>query len=79
MIDLLELPEWHLDAACRGMDTDLFFPYRGESLKKAKAICTQCPVQEECLTWAIEENEKFGIWGGLNERNRRRVKKERAA
>lgn len=69
--DLIDVPEWHERAACRGLDPDLFFPERGESTTAAKAICADCPVRPECLGFALTENEKFGIWGGKSERERR--------
>lgn len=74
-----ELPAWHLDAACRGADPDLFFPERGESTRAAKAICAGCPVQSECLDWAVGNNEPGGIWGGSSERQRRLLRKVRVA
>ena len=57
----------------------LFFPERGASTRKAKAICRACTVQDECLEYAVQNSEKFGIWGGLSERERRRVKRQREA
>lgn len=69
---------WQDYANCRGADADLFFPERGASTRKAKSICAACEVKAECLDYAIEMGEKFGIWGGLSERERRRVRRERA-
>lgn len=68
---------WQDYANCRGADADLFFPERGASTRKAKSICGACEVKGECLDYAIEMGEKFGIWGGLSERERRRVRRER--
>jgi WhiB family redox-sensing transcriptional regulator len=68
---------WQDYANCRGADADLFFPERGASTRKAKAICGACEVKGKCLDYAIEMGEKFGIWGGLSERERRRVRRER--
>lgn len=68
---------WQDYANCRGADADLFFPERGASTRKAKSICGACEVRGECLDYAIEMGEKFGIWGGLSERERRRVRRER--
>lgn len=75
------LPDWHLDAACRGMDPAIFFPERGKSIRKARAVCAQCPVQTECLDFAVETplGDDFGIWGGTSERQRRPMRRERAA
>ena len=68
---------WQDYANCRGADADLFFPERGASTRKAMAICGECQVRAECLDFAIEVGEKFGIWGGMSERERRRVRRER--
>lgn len=68
---------WQDYANCRGADADLFFPERGASTRKAKAICNACDVQGECLDFALRESEKFGIWGGLSERERRRIRRDR--
>ena len=66
-------------AACRGVETELFFPARGESTKEAKAVCRACPVREECLEYGLDIGEKFGVSGGMSERERRRVRKRRKA
>lgn len=68
---------WQDYANCRGADADLFFPERGASTRKAKAICGECQVRAQCLDFAIDVGEKFGIWGGMSERERRRVRRER--
>jgi WhiB family redox-sensing transcriptional regulator len=69
---------WHDLANCRGADPDLFFPERGASTRTAKSICRQCAVRDECLEFAIISSEKFGIWGALSERERRKIRRERA-
>jgi WhiB family redox-sensing transcriptional regulator len=81
LIDALAVDDlsWQDYSNCRGADANLFFPERGASTRKAKAICTACEVRAECLEFAIQQGEKFGIWGGLSERERRRIRKERAA
>ena len=68
---------WQDFANCRGADPDLFFPERGASTRTAKGICRECSVQAECLEFAIVSSEKFGIWGALSERERRKIRKER--
>ena len=68
---------WHDRANCKGANADLFFPERGASTRTAKSICRECPVRAECLEFALSSGEKFGIWGGLSERERRRVRRER--
>jgi WhiB family redox-sensing transcriptional regulator len=68
---------WQDQANCKGANADLFFPERGASTRAAKAICKECLVRSECLDFAITTGEKFGIWGGMSERERRRVRRER--
>jgi len=69
---------WQDDARCRGLGNDLFFPEQGASTEKAKGICEPCKVKTECLDYAVDVVEKFGIWGGLSERERRPLRRERA-
>lgn len=70
-------PEWMARAACRGLDTDMFFPRRGGDPEPAKRVCATCPVAEDCLDWALETGQRGGIFGGLSERARRQVKRRR--
>ena len=79
LIEALAIDElsWQDYANCRGADADLFFPERGASTRKAKAICAACEVKGDCLDFALRAGEKFGIWGGMSERERRRVRRER--
>ena len=69
---------WQERANCLGVDPDLFFPERGASTREAKAVCRGCEVRVDCLEYALAHGEKFGIWGGLSERERRRVRRQRA-
>jgi WhiB family redox-sensing transcriptional regulator len=69
---------WQDDANCLGVDPDLFFPERGASTREAKEVCRGCVVRDECLEFALQNGEKFGIWGGLSERERRRIRRQRA-
>ncbi|MDH4144456.1 MAG: WhiB family transcriptional regulator [Acidimicrobiia bacterium] len=69
---------WQPYANCLGVDPDLFFPERGASTREAKEVCRGCVVRTDCLEYAIVHGEKFGIWGGLSERERRRIRRERA-
>jgi WhiB family transcriptional regulator, redox-sensing transcriptional regulator len=69
---------WQDQANCLGVDPDLFFPERGASTREAKEVCRGCVVREECLEYALSHGEKFGIWGGLSERERRRLRRARA-
>jgi WhiB family redox-sensing transcriptional regulator len=68
---------WHARANCMGVDPDLFFPERGSSTREAKEVCRGCVVRDDCLEFAIANGEKFGIWGGMSERERRRVRRAR--
>ena len=70
--------EWQDYGNCLGVDPDLFFPERGASTREAKEVCRGCVVIEQCLEFALENGEKFGIWGGLSERERRRIRRQRA-
>jgi len=69
---------WQDHANCLGVDPDLFFPERGASTREAKEVCRGCVVRKECLEFALQNGEKFGIWGGLSERERRRIRRQRA-
>ena len=69
---------WQDEANCLGVDPDLFFPERGASTREAKEVCRGCVVREECLEFALANGEKFGIWGGMSERERRRIRRQRA-
>jgi WhiB family redox-sensing transcriptional regulator len=69
---------WQDYANCLGVDPDLFFPERGASTKEAKEVCRGCVVREDCLEYALQNSEKFGIWGGMSERERRRIRRARA-
>ena len=69
---------WQDEANCLGVDPDLFFPERGASTREAKEVCRGCVVKDDCLEYALENGEKFGIWGGLSERERRRLRRQRA-
>ena len=68
---------WMGRGNCAGMNPDLFFPARGEASAPAKAVCAPCEVKERCLNYAIEGGERFGVWGGMSERERRRVRRGR--
>ena len=72
-----EPPEWMGGALCAQTDPEAFFPEKGASTKAAKRICGSCPVRDECLEYAIENEVRFGVWGGLSDRERRRVARQR--
>jgi WhiB family redox-sensing transcriptional regulator len=67
---------WQDRALCAQTDPEAFFPEKGGSTREAKRVCRGCEVRAECLEYALEHDERFGIWGGLSERERRRLKRE---
>ena len=67
--------QWQERALCAQTDPEAFFPEKGGSTREAKRICSGCEVRAECLEYALAHDERFGIWGGLSERERRRLKK----
>jgi len=77
VIPLLEIEEtsWQERALCAQTDPEAFFPEKGGSTREAKRVCGSCEVRVECLEYALANDERFGIWGGLRERERRRLKK----
>jgi WhiB family transcriptional regulator, redox-sensing transcriptional regulator len=66
---------WQERALCAQTDPEAFFPEKGGSTREAKKVCIGCDVRGECLEYALANDERFGIWGGLSERERRKLKK----
>lgn len=66
--------DWMKDALCTQVDPDLFFPEVGGNVKSVLKICEDCPVRSQCLQVALDNDERFGIWGGLSPRQRRKLK-----
>jgi len=66
---------WQERALCAQTDPEAFFPEKGGSTREAKRVCLTCDVRSECLEYALAHDERFGIWGGLSERERRKLKK----
>ena len=73
--DTGEEPDWQERALCAQTDPEAFFPEKGGSTREAKRICSGCEVRAECLEYALAHDERFGIWGGLSERERRRLRR----
>jgi WhiB family transcriptional regulator, redox-sensing transcriptional regulator len=73
--DDAEAMSWQDEALCAQTDPEAFFPEKGGSTREAKKVCRACEVRAECLEYALEHDERFGIWGGLSERERRRLKR----
>jgi WhiB family redox-sensing transcriptional regulator len=75
----LLLPEgdfgWQDESLCSQTDPESFFPERGASVREAKALCALCNVRDECLQYALDNDERFGVWGGLSERERRKLRR----
>ena len=78
-VDLIGTAEdelsWQERALCAQTDPEAFFPEKGGSTREAKRICSGCEVRAECLEYALAHDERFGIWGGLSERERRRLRR----
>ncbi len=68
---------WRQRSACRGLDPEIFHPATDEEADEAKSICAICPVRQMCLEHALLAREREGVWGGLTERERRRVIRQR--
>jgi WhiB family transcriptional regulator, redox-sensing transcriptional regulator len=75
LFDGLGQQDWQERALCAQTDPEAFFPEKGGSTREAKRICAGCEVRAECLEYALAFDERFGIWGGLSERERRRLKR----
>ncbi len=70
--------DWKSDAACRTVDTSIFFPESEAAAAPALAVCARCPVREQCLDFALETRQHDGIWGGATETERRRLRRARS-
>ena len=79
-VEFIDLTDraWRADALCAQVGGDMWHPDKGESTRYAKAICARCPVIEECLQWALDTKERFGVLGGKSERERRKIMREAA-
>lgn len=62
--------DWQQEALCAQTGADFFFPEPGSSVREAKRICGMCPIRSACLEWALDNDERFGVWGGLSEKER---------
>ena len=75
MVDEETVLSWQERSLCAQTDPEAFFPEKGGSTREAKKVCVGCDVRPECLEYALANDERFGIWGGLSERERRKLKK----
>ena len=69
--------QWRSQAACQGLDPEIFYPLDDDEGDEAKVVCDACPVREACLEHALGYREKEGVWGGATERERRRIIRQR--
>ena len=69
--------KWFDLGACRGLDSSIFYPEDDDQGDIAKSVCAECSVQQTCLEYALSVREKAGVWGGANERDRRRILRQR--
>lgn len=87
MRDPLDVENWRVDAKCKGMDTELWYPPRDKTQYKpiadiSKGVCfgrdglPECPVRLDCLLYAENNNEQYGIWGGLSHRERNALRRK---
>jgi hypothetical protein len=75
LVSTLEEPVGLEDGLCREVDADMFYIDKGENhkIQQARTICGRCDVREACLEWALEHGERYGIWGGTTENQRRKL------
>jgi len=74
-LNIIAPPAWTTDALCAQVDPDLFYPESGAPNRDAKRVCAGCEVRAECLAYALAHRERFGVWGGTTERERRRMRR----
>jgi WhiB family transcriptional regulator, redox-sensing transcriptional regulator len=81
-VDIARLPQdplppdvWQERAACYGIDPEVFFPPSEEDAGLALSYCSACGIREMCLAWALKNRERYGVWGGLTEQQRRRLQR----
>ena len=71
--ELVHRPKWMLDALCREYPGWSWFPTAGQSSKNQTEVCSRCSVRTECLTDALDRDERHGLWGGVDTKNRMRL------
>jgi WhiB family transcriptional regulator, redox-sensing transcriptional regulator len=67
---------WQDRSACYGIDPNVFFPISEEEAGPALTFCSACTIRDECLAWALKNGERYGVWGGLTEQQRRRLARQ---
>lgn len=76
---MIPADSWREDALCRQTDPELYFPERGGNTRDAKDTCESCEVRTQCLDFALDTDQRHGIWGGLSERELRRLHRQQRA
>lgn len=71
-------PDWQDEALCAQTGGDFFFPEPGSSVREAKRICAMCRIRQACLEYALAHDERFGVWGGLSEKERLALRRDAA-
>jgi len=79
--DIAKPDQWRMQAACRDVDPDLFFPIGAtgmavDQIDEAKRVCSMCPVSSACLEYALATNQDSGVWGGTSEEERRSLRRQ---
>lgn len=75
MNGLVIMEPWVDEAICPTTDVEIFHPNKGGNTGPAKLVCASCPVIEACLEYAVRTDQRYGIWGGKSERQRREIKR----
>lgn len=78
LLDPVDDLAWQASARCAETDPEIFFPEKGGTTREAKKVCASCTVRTECLEYALEHDDRFGVWGGLSERERRKLTRQAA-
>lgn len=65
--------EWQARAACHGIEPEVFFPISDDDAWRAKEICTACEVRPRCLAFSLTNRERYGVWGGVTEKERQEM------
>lgn len=76
-LQLVPTGDWRDGGLCQQVDPELFYPEKGGTAEPAKRICSLCDVRLKCLKYALDNNEEFGVWGGLSEKERRALKQRK--
>lgn len=75
LIDELRRQPWELQAACRGLDQNLWFTDTAQARRQARHICQSCPVRHECIQLALDTGQEYGMWGGLTASQLRKARR----